>query len=142
MAIESSKVAPLIKRALDYRAIRQDMISSNLANVDTPFYRPRDINFESHLVHETNKIFNKQDELKLDLALTNPRHLKPYPDVDLSKATIFYRDGHLARNDANSVDLDVESTEMSKNAVMYTALTEALKKDGAIFKAVLQANPQ
>ncbi|MGZ8548992.1 MAG: flagellar basal body rod protein FlgB, partial [Sulfuricurvum sp.] len=35
-----------MKSAMDYRAARQDMIASNIANVDTPNYRPRDIRFE------------------------------------------------------------------------------------------------
>ena len=56
---------------------------------------------------------------------------------DPSKPTIFFRDGHLARNDGNSVDLDVETTELSKNSVMYNATIEALKKDASIFKAVI-----
>ena len=39
MAIaDISKVYPIVHKALDYRSIRQDMIASNLANVDTPWH--------------------------------------------------------------------------------------------------------
>jgi len=46
MSIQISRTHDLIKDALDYRAMRQDMIASNIANADTPFYKPRDVRFE------------------------------------------------------------------------------------------------
>ena len=55
-------------------------------------------------------------------------------------ATIFLRDGHMARNDANTVDLDVETTELSKNAIMITALDRAMRQSGQIFKSVIDAS--
>ena len=55
-------------------------------------------------------------------------------------ATIFLRDGHMARNDANTVDLDVETTELSKNAIMVTALDRAMRQSGQIFKSVIDAS--
>jgi flagellar basal-body rod protein FlgB len=53
---------------------------------------------------------------------------------------MYFRDGHMARNDGNSVDIDVETTEMSKNSIMFNALIAANKKDGAIFKSVIEAS--
>ncbi|EFG7030359.1 flagellar basal body rod protein FlgB, partial [Escherichia coli] len=50
------------------------------------------------------------------------------------------RDGHLARNDANTVDLDVETTEMSKNTVMITALDGVLRRQSNIFSSILDAS--
>ena len=49
IGLEISRTHGLIKDALDYRAARQDMIASNIANADTPFYRPRDVKFEDAL---------------------------------------------------------------------------------------------
>ncbi|UOS57948.1 hypothetical protein MPG54_07510 [Helicobacter pylori] len=34
----------------------------------------------------------------------------------------------MAKNDGNSVDLDIETSEMGKNSTMYLALSSALKK--------------
>jgi flagellar basal-body rod protein FlgB len=52
---------------------------------------------------------------------------------------VFFRDGHLARNDGNSVDIDVEMTEMAKNSMAYNATLEALRKDITLFKAVIDS---
>ncbi|PAF43141.1 flagellar basal body rod protein FlgB [Helicobacter sp. 11S02596-1] len=129
---ESSKAYPLVYQALDYRSIRQDMIASNIANVDTPFYRPKDVDFETYLAKEEAKAFDHLPDLELKVARTSPKHLKGR-SFEENQPAMFFRDGHLARNDGNSVDLDVETSEMGKNSVMYQALTTALKKHKGIF---------
>jgi flagellar basal-body rod protein FlgB len=139
MSIEVSRSTELINRALDYRAARQDMIASNIANADTPFYKPRDISFEDALRAKRAEIF-RNDTKELKMANTNENHLKPANETSALKPTTFFRDGHMARNDGNSVDIDVESTEMSKNSIMFNALISAKKKDSAIFSSVIEAS--
>jgi len=134
----SSKSMGLAKAALDYRAIRQDMIASNIANTDTPNYKPRDISFEDSLRSEQAKLFNQTP--KLEMAVTDEKHIALTDTTSFSKATTFFRDGHMARNDGNSVDLDVETTEMSKNSIMYNALLGAIKKEAMIFRSVIDAS--
>ncbi|RDU63516.1 flagellar basal body rod protein FlgB [Helicobacter sp. MIT 14-3879] len=140
MAIfDISKSYGVVNKALDYRSLRQDLISSNISNISTPFYRPKDIHFETYLTNQANKIFKNEKSKILDLAQTNPRHLKP---IDFSKTnpSIFYRDGHLAKNDGNSVDLDVETSELGKNSVMYNALINASKKHKGIFSYAMESS--
>lgn len=139
MSIIESRADGLMKAALDYRAARQDMIASNIANADTPFYRPKDIRFEEMLSKKSAQIFGSKEKT-LPMARTNGAHLESSAAAEESKATTFFRDGHMARNDGNSVDLDVESSEMAKNSMMYNALVAAMKKDGAIFKSVIDAS--
>ena len=139
MSIQISATHSLIKDALDYRAARQDMIASNIANADTPFYRPRDISFEEALRAKKEEIFG-ENNTKLELANTNSSHIPLNNEKESYKPTLFYRDGHMARNDGNSVDLDVETTEMSKNSLMFNALIQANKKDAMIFQSVVDAS--
>ena len=139
MAISISRTHSLIKDALDYRAARQDMISSNIANADTPFYRPRDVSFEDALAQKAADLQKKHNDT-LKMAQTNAGHLKPEAEKGDYRPTTFFRDGHMARNDGNSVDLDVETTEMSKNSVMFNALIQANKKSSGIYKSVIDAS--
>lgn len=139
MSINISRAHELMKSAMDYRAARQDMIASNIANADTPFYRPRDIRFEEALAKESAAIFAQKGQ-ELQMTHTNGAHLSGFSASNDTKATTFFRDGHMARNDGNSVDLDVESSEMAKNSTMFNALTAALKKDSALFKSVIDAS--
>jgi len=135
MAFEISRSFEVMEKSLHYRKIRQDMIAGNIANADTPYYRPKDIRFEEALAGE----FYKNGSKKLPLAKTNSAHLEPKSESDSSKPVVFFRDGHLARNDGNSVDIDVEMTEMAKNSMAYNATLEALRKDITLFKAVIDS---
>ena len=139
MSIEISKTHALLTKAMDYRAARQDMIASNIANADTPYYKPRDIRFEDALIAKKNELYH-DDSRQLKMAITNEKDLEPQKEHSSLKPTLFFRDGHMARNDGNSVDIDVETTEMSKNSIMFNALVMAAKKDSAIFKSVIDAS--
>ena len=139
MSISTSRAHGIIDMALDYRATRQDMIASNIANADTPFYRPRDISFEDTLRAKKAEVF-KDDSSKLPLAQTDNAHIALQNTRDTSKPTMFFRDGHMAKNDGNSVDIDVETTEMSKNSIMFNALISSRKKSAGIFRSVIEAS--
>jgi flagellar basal-body rod protein FlgB len=137
--IELNRSSKYIEAALNARATRQDIISSNIANIDTPFYRSKDIHFEGMLAEQADGEFNRLLKKKLALAQTSAMHLQPKPTTP-EKPVLFYRDGHMARNDGNTVDLDIETSELSKNGVMYNALTSAYQKNRAIFAAALEAS--
>lgn len=129
-----------IETALNARALRQDLISSNIANVDTPYYRSKDIDFETVLAKEAHREFEKKAGMKkLEMAKTSSMHVDPKESYDNLNPTIFYRDGHLARNDGNTVDLDVETTELSKNNIMYSALAQTQKRNKIMFQAAIEA---
>lgn len=137
--MQISQARTLAQEALDYRAIRQDLIAGNIANVDTPFYKPKDISFENMLAEKRAQHLGKNLN-ELNLAKTNGMHLEPKHINNANKTEIFFRDGHMARNDGNSVDIDTETTELSKNGMMYNALLAALKKDKAIFMGVIESS--
>lgn len=138
MGLNISRAHNLMTSALDYRAARQDMIASNIANADTPYYRPRDIRFEEALSQKSASVFADKSQ-QLSMSRTNGAHLEG-SGGSADKPTTFFRDGHMARNDGNSVDLDVESSEMAKNSTMFNAITAALKKDSMLFKSVIDAS--
>ena len=141
MAFQISKANQLLVQGLNARAIRQDLVAGNIANIDTPFYKSRDIDFETTLIEKTKEIYGEGSKTsKLEMAQTDGKHLNGVSGFDPSKATIYLRDGQMARNDANTVDLDVETSELGKNAIMFNALTSALQKDGLIFKSVIDAS--
>lgn len=134
------KSKELVNSALAGRNLRNQMINSNLANVDTPFYKARDIEFETALVNRAKEIFKTKDDKELKLAQTHSNHQEPWKFPEPNKSTIYLRDGHLARNDANTVDLDVETTELSKNTAMVSALDGVLKRQSNIFGAIVDAS--
>ncbi len=130
--------ADIANKALDFRSLRQKLIASNLANVSTPYYKARDVDFESFLAKEADKLYKEDSRVKM--AKTHPTHLDPTSIESSQKAEIFFRSTHATRNDGNSVDLDIESTEMSKNSMLYNAIINAKRKTSMIFKSVIEAS--
>lgn len=51
--------------------------------------------------------------------------------------SFFFRDGYLVKNDGNSVDLDIEMSEMGKNFIMYLVLSLVLKKYWGVINYVI-----
>lgn len=137
-----TKSSPLVENALENRSLRQKLIAGNIANIDTPFYKARDVDFETTLINKKNEIYkeNSVSEPVLELAITNEKHMKALRFPDVSIPSIFLRDGHMQRNDANTVDLDVETSELSKNSIMIQGLDAANSKFKAIFKEVIDSS--
>ena len=138
MALQISKYASIAEQALSLRNERQDIIAGNIANIDTPFYKAKDINFETMLTQSANALNQKKGHLQLER--THQQHLVPQTDKSQGAAQLFYRPNHGTRNDGNSVDLDVETTEMSKNSMMINAIAAALKKKSQLFKSMIDTS--
>ena len=131
----------IIKDAMVFRRARNEMINSNIANVDTPFYKARDIRFEHYLAQESVSITNKNfEKSKLGLARSNELHMRPMENMKTNTSYMFSRDGHSVRNDGNTVDLDVETTEMAKNVAAYKALSALMKKESGLFKYAIESS--
>ena len=140
MSFEISKAHSLLAAGMSARSLRQEIIAGNIANIDTPFYKARGLDFETALMQKARDMYQDDSVKDLKMARTDASHMSGISETNDKKATIYLRDGHTQRNDGNTVDLDIETTELSKNAIMYSALTAALKKDSMIFKSVLDAS--
>ena len=108
-------------RGLKAANLRQEVISNNIANVNTPNFKKSDVVFESLLAKELN--LNKSG--KLEMVRTNDRHL-PVDANDAAAARIERQDTTLMRVDNNNVDIDVEMANLSKNHIYYNSLAREM----------------
>lgn len=122
----------VLRTALDGSAAKQQAISRNLANVDTPGYRATTVNFEDAVRSAMNQ------SKHLPMQVTNAAH---YTGMNAGKAAIrgSERPNGSDRVDGNNVDVDVEMSEMSEVGIEYQALTQAASKKLALLKAIAQA---
>jgi flagellar basal-body rod protein FlgB len=130
--MDASSVTQLLFQQLNYRSERQKVISSNIANIDTPNYKTKDLKFSDYM----NK---SQDEYQLQMTLTNKSHMLPQ-DTSHQPFKMYEVEGLKEQNDGNNVNLDTQMSEMSKNAVMFEALKNSIKKDASWFKLVVDAS--
>ncbi len=105
---------PLLKNALDAASLRQKVIASNLANVETPNYVRKKVLFESEL----RKVVG--DKTDLAIRTTNPRHIsltETQPEK-IQPKVVEDKTGGKASG-VNNVDVDEEMANLAKNQLYY-----------------------
>ena len=95
-----------LEHFLDLVTFRHELISSNLANVDTPGYRTQDINFESEM---------RRAEQRLEGAPVSP-HVQEVR-------------GLIERPDGNNVSLERETLALARVQLQYHAGVELLRNE-------------
>ncbi|HYD16553.1 MAG TPA: flagellar basal body protein [Candidatus Nanoarchaeia archaeon] len=97
-----SPMMQTLGRYLDIAAARHSVVTGNIANVDTPGYRTRDVDFAS----------------ELGKAHGNPEDIGVYEVGDL-----------VERPDGNNVDIDRESLALAETQLRFRTATELLKAE-------------
>lgn len=100
------------EQALHFRARRNEVLSSNIANADTPGYKARDVDF-------TTALKNAQGG-NLQLQKTSSLHSAGNP-LMTSGGELMYRVPTQPSLDGNTVQADVEQAAFAENAVQYRA---------------------
>ena len=114
----------LLKNALNVSAVRKEIISNNLANINTKNFKRSDVKFESFLNSEIGTVTLKK---------TNDKHI--------SNENGYYRivqdNGTSMRRDGNNVDLDIEKANQAANTLMYNALISTINNRFDLFSRVI-----
>ena len=117
----------LMAKNLDLRAKNQTYIAANVANAETPNYRPKTFSFEDQL----KDALKNKDAGSMATVPANPRHIelkgiaRKLDDVD------GIVDENLTSGlgrDGNGVDLEREMGRMAENQILYTASIQILAK--------------
>lgn len=103
------------QRALDLRAQRQEVLSSNIANADTPGYKARDFDFRQALAAAESQ----RGLPGTALALTSGRHIPAQASRQAGDAELLYRVPLQPSLDGNTVDMDAERVGFADNTLRY-----------------------
>ncbi len=113
-----------LSRAMTAASIRQEVISNNIANVNTPNFRKTSVNFEDLLAQE---IYGKpKKEGQLEMARTHNKHLPVVERRINAEPTIVEEATTTMRTDNNNVDIDIEMANLAKNQIYFNALATQL----------------
>lgn len=119
----------VLDKAADAANTRNEVISNNIANVDTPNYKRKDVSFQTYL--EMALIGDDSlDERVADIN-THLADFSGYTYTDSS--TLSYR------LDGNNVDIDTENSMLAQNQIRYNALVEQIGQEFARYKTVLSS---
>lgn len=115
------------QKALNLSAKRQEILSSNIANVDTPGYQARDIDFKNEL----KKMLKENTCNKLiSLNKTSPYHLNArYENIVLLETKTISTSNNMMKKDNNTVNMDRERIAFVDNSLKYESSLTFLKNE-------------
>ena len=118
----------VLDKALDASWIRNEAISNNISNADTPGYKRQDVNFETQLA----KALHSSRYTSMDAKVHNLKasRLIPVTYTDYS--------GYSYRLDGNNVDPDTEGVYLAKNQVVYRGLELSVNQEFKNLQTVLK----
>ena len=117
----------VLDKAADASWLRNEAISNNIANVDTPGYKRQDVAFENELVRNLNKV----EYDTMDARVYNMKLSRIEPRVYTDASAYSYR------LDGNNVDIDTENVYMAENQITYNGLMQCIKSEFANLKAAM-----
>lgn len=115
--------------SLNFRTMRQELISSNVVNADTPGYKAQRLSFEEALARAID--VDNQQNLQTD----DTRHFNVGGGGFANLQPEIYEDPNgVVSEDGNTVDRDAELAEMAENKILYDATVQLLNKKLGIMK--------
>lgn len=119
----------VLNKAADASYYRNELISNNIANVDTPGFKRKDLEFETHLQRAINSAGKEKD------TLTKKIHNMDLDGVKM----VTYTDNaaYSYRIDDNNVDMATEQVELATNQLVYNTLIDSMTNEFSRIKSVL-----
>lgn len=106
-----------LENSLDYSTAKNRVISNNIANIDTPHYKAKDVSFKKVLKHTMQKNIqsNRTHEKHFSFNVNEHQNYQ----VSERKNTMYNHNG-------NNVDVDKEMSELAKNQIYYQTIVDRL----------------
>lgn len=109
----------VLNKAADASRLREQTIVNNLANVNTPEYKRKDVDFQSVLRRELGDMKYITLDSKVD-----------HVDLDRLNVSTYYDHANYSyRMDKNNVDVDTENVELASEKIRYDALTDCMTQE-------------
>ncbi len=125
----SDKTLNALTTALNFREMRQEVISSNIANANTPGFKAKKVDFEEALARaldtDGQMQMNVTDERHFDVGNGGFNNLEP---------EIYEDPNGVVSENGNTVDTEAEMGRMAENKLMYDALVQLVNKKMGLMK--------
>lgn len=125
----------VLEKGLDAYSKRAEALANNIANVNTPNYKRKDIQFESFLEKalrdDGSSIIGKRtDEKHFQIGREN--------NLDGVEANFIEENSTVMRFDGNNVDIEKEKVEQTKNNIRYQFATNKISSSFSLLRSVIR----
>ncbi len=129
MILKINNSVNLLEKSLDYFWAKNEVISKNIANVNTPGYKRYDVKFEDFYSKEKEKLMMSSEK-------KNPKFI-PIGENTNSFVAPLASNSFSMRRDKNNVDINEENAELAKNTINYNVVANQLTKELSILKQAI-----
>ena len=135
MNIFMNPAKDLLVQAMDAAVLRNQVLADNLANVETPNYKRKEVMFEELL---SMRLEENDTSKTMALKTTHARHfdlgVSNFAPVVPELRTIHELS---YRNDGNNVDVDIETAKLSQNKIAYDAYAQSASNETRLLRLAI-----
>jgi flagellar basal-body rod protein FlgB len=129
------KTTAALGTALNMRLMKQNLISSNIANAETPGYHAKKIDFEEALARALDI-----DGMR-GMSTSSGEHFSVGGgSMGKVRPDIYENPEGAINNDGNTVDLEKEMSSLTENSIMYKAALQLINKKLAALRYAVTEN--
>lgn len=126
----------ILERSLDAATLRHQMIANNMANIDTPHYKSKQVVFEDLLQQELAGGVSGQQ--RLAAYRTDSRHI-PFGNASgFAMPQVISNGETLMQTNGNDVDMEYEMNQLAKNQIWFNGLSQITAGSFQKLKTVIQ----
>jgi flagellar basal-body rod protein FlgB len=140
--LENSGALPVLGQMLQFASQRQKLLANNIANMETPDYRPMGVSvrdFQKSLAKAVEKRRDQTGGLQGDLPLEDTR------EVTQTGGTLTLHprtpSGNILYHDRNNRDLERMMQDLAENSLNYKATVDFMRRENDLLRSAITQRP-
>jgi flagellar basal-body rod protein FlgB len=130
----NDKTLQALAAGLKFREMRQEIISSNVANAETPGFKAKRLDFEKALA----RALDVDGQMQMNIEDTQHFNVGSGGFENLQPESYEDPNGIVSEN-GNTVDREKEMAMMAQNKIMYDTIVQLMNKKLGLMKYTIQA---
>lgn len=105
-----------LEKGLSYATLKNKAIAQNIANVDTPNYKTKEVSFKD--------VFNDAKQSTISANRTDKKHYDI--KMNMGGSSVYSNENFRSRANGNAVNMDAEQAKLAENTIYYNALIDRI----------------
>ena len=103
-----------LEKGLSYATLKNKAITQNIANVDTPNYKTKEVSFKD--------VLNDAKQATIPAYRTDARHYDF--EINIGSSGVYSNENFRSRANGNAVNMDAEQAKLAENTIYCIALID------------------
>lgn len=136
--LTQSGVTPVLQRMIQFTAARHGVLTHNIANLSTPYFKPRDLDphkFQARLAEAVDRRRRQPGATSGPLEMRNTRQMRFREDGIEIRPEFTHE--NILFHDRNNRDLERIMQDLAENTLAHNAAVELLKSEFEILRVAI-----